>query len=135
MISWSKVKRSPVSLPKSQRRWIRWTIPDEIQDIATSILIETGKVFPRVRLIREYLKRYEALYDMYKKAGFDPIIDRWKGLSNIIGKKVEVEVIGNQFTGEALDIDGDGALILKDDQGDLHRIISGDITLHQAISD
>lgn len=108
--------------------------PDEIEDIATSILIETGKAFPRVRLIREYLKRYEVLYDICKKAGFAPIIDRWKDLSNIIGKKVEVEVIGNQFTGEALDIDGDGALILKDNQGGLHRIISGDITLHQAIS-
>ena len=103
--------------------------PDEIQGIATSILIETGKVFPRVRLIQEYLERYETYYEMYKKTGFDPIINRWKDLSNIVGKKVEVRVIGNQFIGEALDIDGDGALILKDDQGVIHRIISGDITL------
>jgi BirA family biotin operon repressor/biotin-[acetyl-CoA-carboxylase] ligase len=103
--------------------------PDEIQGIATSVLIETGKVFPRAKLIQEYLARYEAYYDIYKKIGFDSIIDRWKDLSEIIGKKVEVEVIGNQFVGEALDIDSDGALILKDDQGDEHRIISGDITL------
>jgi BirA family biotin operon repressor/biotin-[acetyl-CoA-carboxylase] ligase len=66
---------------------------------------------------------------MYKKTGFGPIINRWKDLSNIVGKKVEVRVIGNQFIGKALDIDGDGALILKDDQGVIHRIISGDITL------
>jgi BirA family biotin operon repressor/biotin-[acetyl-CoA-carboxylase] ligase len=103
--------------------------PDEIRGIATSILIETGKVFPRVKLIQEYLAQYEAYYDIYKKTGFDPIIDRWKDLSEIIGKKVEVEVIGNQFIGEALDIDSDGALILKDNQGGVHRIISGDITL------
>jgi BirA family biotin operon repressor/biotin-[acetyl-CoA-carboxylase] ligase len=103
--------------------------PDEIQGIATSIFIETGKVFPRVRLIQEYLVRYETYYEMYKKTGFGPIINRWKDLSNIVGKKVEVRVIGNQFIGKALDIDGDGALILKDDQGVIHRIISGDITL------
>jgi len=103
--------------------------PDEIQGIATSIFIETGKVFPRVRLIQEYLVRYETYYEMYKKTGFEPIINRWKDLSNIVGKKVEVRVIGNQFIGKALDIDGDGALILKDDQGVIHRIISGDITL------
>lgn len=108
--------------------------PDEIQGIATSILIETGETFPRVRLIQEYLKWYETYYEMYKKTGFDPIISRWKDLSNIIGKKVEVEVIGNRFIGEALDIDGDGALILRDDQGEIHRIISGDITLYQTIS-
>ena len=103
--------------------------PDEIQEIATSILIETEKIFPRVKLIQEYLKWYEAYYDIYKETGFDSIINRWKDLSNIIGKKVEVQVVGNQFIGEALDIDGDGALILKDDQGGVHRIISGDITL------
>ncbi len=108
--------------------------PDEIQGIATSILIETGKVFPRVRLIQAYLQRYETYYEMYKKTGFDPIINRWKDLSNIIGKKVEVNVIGNQFIGEALDIDGDGALILRDDQGVFHRIISGDITLYHTKS-
>ncbi len=108
--------------------------PDEIQGIATSILIETGKVFPRVRLIKDYLQRYETYYEMYKKTGFDPIINRWKDLSNIIGKKVEVNVIGNQFIGEALDIDGDGALILRDDQGVFHRIISGDITLYHTKS-
>jgi len=103
--------------------------PEAIQGIATSIFIETGKVFPRVKIIQEYLARYEAYYDMYKKIGFDSIIDRWKDLSEIIGKKVEVEVIGNQFIGKALDIDSDGALILKDEQGGVHRIISGDITL------
>ena len=110
------------------------TFPAEIREIATSILIETGKAFPRVKLIQEYLKWYEAYYDIYKETGFGSIINRWKDLSNIIGKKIEVEVVGNQFIGEALDIDGDGALILKDDQGGVHKIISGDITLHQTIS-
>jgi BirA family biotin operon repressor/biotin-[acetyl-CoA-carboxylase] ligase len=103
--------------------------PAEIRDIATSLLIETGESFPRVILIQEYLKRYEAYYGIYKKTGFDPVINRWKDLSNIIGKKVEVEVIGNRFIGKALDIDGDGALILKDNQGGIHRIISGDVAL------
>jgi BirA family biotin operon repressor/biotin-[acetyl-CoA-carboxylase] ligase len=103
--------------------------PAEIREIATSILIETGEPFPRVTLLQEYLKRFEAYYNLYKKTGFDPIIERWKELSNIIGKKVEVEVIGNRFIGEAVNIDGDGALILKDDQGGVHRIVSGDIAL------
>lgn len=103
--------------------------PAEIREIATSILTETGEAFPRVTFIQEYLKKYEAYYDIFKKAGFNPVIDRWKELSNIIGKKVEVEVVGNRFTGKAMDIDGDGALILKDNQGGIHRIISGDITL------
>ena len=106
--------------------------PVEIGQIATSIRIETGESFPRVMIIQEYLKRYEDYYDIYQKTGFDAVINRWKDLSNIIGKKVEVEVIGKRFIGEALDIDGDGALVLKDDQGGIHRIVSGDIALRQS---
>jgi BirA family biotin operon repressor/biotin-[acetyl-CoA-carboxylase] ligase len=103
--------------------------PDDILDKATSVLIETGEVFSRVRLIREYLKWYEKYYGLFQSTGFEPVMRRWKELSNIIGKKIMVEVIGNQFTGEVRDIDEEGILILKDDQGNDHRIVSGDITL------
>jgi len=38
--------------------------PSEIKKKATSILIETGKQFPRVRFIQHYLKMYEKYYDI-----------------------------------------------------------------------
>ncbi len=54
---------------------------------------------------------------------------RWKELADIIGKQIKVDVIGKTHTGKVVDVDNDGVLILKDDQGRLQRIFSGDVTL------
>ena len=104
--------------------------PEEIRDKATSILIEAGRNLPRVRLIREYLKWYEEYYEIFKGIGFEPVMKRWKELTNIIGRRIMVEVIGKRYIGEVQDIDKDGFLILKDNKGKSHRISSGDVTFY-----
>jgi BirA family biotin operon repressor/biotin-[acetyl-CoA-carboxylase] ligase len=108
--------------------------PSEIKKKATSILIETGKQFPRVRFIQHYLKLYEKYYDMFKKNDFEPIMNRWRELADIIGKQIRVDVIGKTHTGKVIDVDDDdGVLILKDNQGRLQRIFSGDVTLARQV--
>ncbi len=102
--------------------------PDDIQVKATSVLIETGKHFPRIKLIKEYLKRYEDYYETFKRTGFEPILKRWKELTNIMGRKIIVEMIDKKYIGEVQDIDSEGVLILKDNSGKHHRISSGDVT-------
>jgi BirA family biotin operon repressor/biotin-[acetyl-CoA-carboxylase] ligase len=108
--------------------------PQEIKEDATSILIENGKQFPRIRLIQNYLKLYEQYYDMFKKNEFEPIMNRWRELADIIGKQIRVDVIGKTHTGKVVDVDNDGVLILKDDQGKLQRIFSGDVTLARQLN-
>jgi BirA family biotin operon repressor/biotin-[acetyl-CoA-carboxylase] ligase len=103
--------------------------PSNIKDKATSMFIEAGKHFSRVRVLREYLIWYERYYDLFWRNGFDPILTRWKELANIIGRRMTVETTGTIYTGEIQDIDKDGVLILKDNQGKQHRIFSGDISL------
>jgi len=103
--------------------------PDDIREKATSILIETGAPFSRVRVIKEYLKQYERYYKIFGSIGFDPILARWKTLSNIIGQQITVESMGTEHTGQVQDIDKDGVLILKDNSGQYHRIFSGDVRL------
>jgi len=105
-----------------------YNFPDDIHEKATSIFIETGKHFPRVKLIREYIQWHEKYYEIFKKSGFEPILKRWKELSNIIGRKIMVEMIDKKYIGEVQDIDSDGILILKDNSGKYHRISSGDVT-------
>jgi len=110
-------------------------LPIEIKKTATSILIETGKRFPRVKLIQHYLKLYEKYYDMFKDNDFEPIMKRWRELADIIGKQIRVDVIGKTHIGKVVDVDNDGVLILKDDQGVLQRIFSGDVTLAREVSE
>lgn len=108
--------------------------PQDIKENATSILIENGKQFPRVKLIQHYLKLYEIYYDMFKNNDFEPIMKRWRELADIIGKQIRVDVIGKTHIGKVVDVDNDGVLILKDDQGRLQRIFSGDVTLARQIT-
>jgi BirA family biotin operon repressor/biotin-[acetyl-CoA-carboxylase] ligase len=102
--------------------------PGDIKEKATSVFIETEKPFPRVRIIKEYLKLHEKYYEIFKRIGFEPILNRWKEFAKIIGRRIIVEIIDNKWVGVVQDIDHDGFLILKNNNGESHRIISGDVT-------
>jgi len=105
------------------------SLPPDIKDIATSIVMETGKPFPRIALLRAYLEWLEMYYETFRTKGFEPVLNRWKILADIIGRRISVDLIDRVRTGEVLDIDKDGFLILREQDGTLERIISGDVTL------
>jgi BirA family biotin operon repressor/biotin-[acetyl-CoA-carboxylase] ligase len=107
----------------------RESLAEELQERATSVLIETGMHHARVGLIQAILEQFETYYRTLQDEGFEPIRKRWKELSNIIGQRISVEMIGRVRTGRAVDIGTDGVLILEDEQGGLERIASGDVTL------
>lgn len=107
----------------------REDLGDDIREIATSVLIETGGPLARSRLVRAFLEQFEIYYRIIQDQGFEPIRKRWKDLSGIIGRRTRVEMIGKTLTGQVFDIDTDGVLLLTDDLGARHRIVSGDITL------
>jgi BirA family biotin operon repressor/biotin-[acetyl-CoA-carboxylase] ligase len=54
---------------------------------------------------------------------------RWKSLAGIIGRHISVDLIDRVRTGEVMDVDKDGFLILRGQDGTIERIISGDVTL------
>lgn len=106
------------------------SFPQEIRENATSLLIETGKVHSRSSLMRDFLKWFENYYELFQRADFEPILNRWRQFSQIAGRRISVETIGGMTIGRALDIDRDGFLMVEDNGGQIHRIYSGDITLN-----
>jgi BirA family biotin operon repressor/biotin-[acetyl-CoA-carboxylase] ligase len=107
----------------------RKSLPSDIKDTATSVLMETGKPFPRIALLRAYLEWLEIYYTTFMTKGFEPVMKRWKHLAGMIGRNISVDLIDRIRTGEVLDVDKDGFLILREQDGTLERIISGDVTL------
>jgi BirA family biotin operon repressor/biotin-[acetyl-CoA-carboxylase] ligase len=101
----------------------------DIRQTATSVFMETGKVFPRIALLRAYLEWLEIYYEAFKAKGFDPILNRWKHFADIIGQRISVDLMDSMRVGTVLDVDKDGFLILQDRKGTIERIISGDVTL------
>jgi BirA family transcriptional regulator, biotin operon repressor / biotin---[acetyl-CoA-carboxylase] ligase len=107
----------------------RESLHPDIKKTATSVLMETGKPFPRIALLRAYLEWLEIYYDTFKTKGFDPVMNRWRNLADIVGRKISVDLMDRVQMGEVLDIDKDGFLILRDSEGRIERIISGDVTV------
>ncbi|TAL28404.1 MAG: biotin--[acetyl-CoA-carboxylase] ligase, partial [Nitrospirae bacterium] len=101
----------------------------EIQDIATSIKEELGKMQSRTVLIAEILKEMERWYKVLIRDGRKPLLEEWKNLSSTLGRKVKVIAGRETFIGVAEDIDDEGLLILRLPSGGLKKISAGDLTM------
>lgn len=106
------------------------SFPPDLKETATSLLLETGRVHSRSSLTTEFLKWFEEYYKLFQRADFKPILNRWRQFSHIGGRRIKVETISGMTSGTALDIDGDGFLMVEDDDGHIQKIYSGDITLN-----
>ena len=93
----------------------------------TSLKEEIGTEVSRIELAREVLRAIENNYFILKDKGFKPILEKWKALSAILGKRIEISSQNRVICGEAQDIDMDGALLVRQDTGFIERVLSGDV--------
>ena len=77
----------------------------EIRDIATSLSLELGQSFPRLRLLKVILMLIERYYYFLKKGDFNSLRQTWDALSLIKGKKVKVGSRGHIQEGIAESFD------------------------------
>lgn len=96
---------------------------------ATSILAETQLSVDRVALLAALLagveRRYRAL-----RVGEDSR-QEWMTRLATLGRSVEATTSKGVLTGVAESVGEDGALLLRTPDGELHRLLAGDVTLSQ----
>jgi BirA family biotin operon repressor/biotin-[acetyl-CoA-carboxylase] ligase len=105
--------------------------PRKLKRIATSLKEECGMLFSRAEFIRCLLDKMESLYLKSKHEGFEPILAAWKKLSSTLGSEVIAGSLGEEIEGKAVDIDRNGALLLRKSDGELVRVVAGDVSLRQ----
>jgi len=101
--------------------------PSELQEKASSLFIEKGKVISIAGLIKSFFKHFEKLYLLYLEQGFFPIKLLWEGYAVSIGKILKARTLTNVIEGKALGITDEGVLKLEDETGFVHHIYSADI--------
>jgi BirA family biotin operon repressor/biotin-[acetyl-CoA-carboxylase] ligase len=101
--------------------------PRDLRDAATSIRIESGRLFRRARLLADALVAFGARYKIFQSEGFGPIREELLGLSPLVGKFARIATGRGEIEGTAVDIDETGALILRTESGQLRSIIAGDV--------
>lgn len=102
---------------------------EEIRDIATSLLVVTGRETGREALLAAYLLHFEQVYDA-AKSGESPR-GRWRERLVTLGQEVRASWPGGSVEGVAEDVDEDGALLVRTATDEIVRVEAGDVTLRQ----
>jgi len=92
---------------------------------ATSLKNVLGRGISRKELLSVLIGEMERRRPLLLKAD---LLREWKELSATLNKEVRVVSLGEELTGQAVDIDNAGALVLKTSDGSLRTIVAGDCT-------
>ncbi len=102
--------------------------PHDLLMPATSLQEEISREVNLDEILDACLKNLERDYGLFG-GNFNDVMSRWKALSLVLGRKVIVSQPGKRISGTAFDIDGDGALLVRDDQGATHVVHAGDLSI------
>ncbi len=92
---------------------------------ATSLKAVLGREISRKELLSALIGEIERRRPLLLQAD---LLREWKELSATLDREVRVVSLGEELTGQAVDIDGTGALVLQTSDGSLRSILAGDCT-------
>jgi BirA family biotin operon repressor/biotin-[acetyl-CoA-carboxylase] ligase len=89
-------------------------MPQAIRRTAASLDEFAGRV-DRALLLRAILRRLDFWWDVLKAGDMPRLSERWRALSSIIGRFIDVESGGKRFRGRVVDLDAHCGLVLRRD--------------------
>lgn len=100
----------------------------ELRDIATSLKMLRGNEIDRAvvlkAIVAAFVERYAWLHDG------DRLRKAWAARLINLGREIRVQLDDEIVAGRSESVDTDGALLLRTPDGQLQRLLSGDVTLH-----
>jgi BirA family biotin operon repressor/biotin-[acetyl-CoA-carboxylase] ligase len=102
--------------------------PSGIEPAATSLRAILGRKVSIKEIVARYLDAFE---QQMQAAAVDRVIEEWKAYSVTLNREVRVVTTRDVFTGKAIDVDDNGALVLKCADGSIQKILYGDC-FHQS---
>ena len=105
---------------------INGELPDAVAETAISLAEAAGTSVDRDAFVERMLAHVERWVDRYVSNGIEAIIPAWQERM-AIGLTARATIDGESRTGSVTGLDADGALLLRDDDGNVHRVRSGDV--------
>ena len=103
-------------------------LPDQRGD-RDSLAAHRGRPVERVAFARALYGTLEEVLDLHAEKGLNALRPRFDAFFRMPGRHVRVQQQGEpDCAGRVEGIDGDGALLLRTDEG-VRRILAGDVTL------
>ena len=103
------------------------TFPDDLADKATSLRLACGAPLRRARVLARVLSAIESAYEAFEIGGPRAACDLWMAHADL-GARYHANVDhGRGVSGIAAGVAPDGALLIRDDAGAVHRIVAGEV--------
>ncbi len=104
-------------------------LPEQVNKAATSLENELARKIRIEELFKAVLENLEKTYDLYNLKGFTLVLKEWKRYATFLGHEVIVTNREEKTNGTALDVDDDGALVLKSEDGSTKHMFVGNISM------
>ena len=102
----------------------------ELKDIATSLMLETGRTPAREDVIAAVVRGLEPCFAACgQDEAYAGLMEEYRSLSCTLGRQVTVTGTGGVLHGLAEDLDPLGRLLLRTGQGEIIPIQAGDVSL------
>jgi BirA family biotin operon repressor/biotin-[acetyl-CoA-carboxylase] ligase len=108
---------------------VKDAFPPELAETATSLETKLGREVNIVELFRALIEKFEGCYDLFNEKGFASILAEWKKNAVFLGSDVEVTLGTETLRGVAVDVDDDGSLIIRLEDGKVKHVYDGDVSL------
>jgi len=105
------------------------SFPNNLQKSVTTLKHELGCEINRETLARILIQSFDQRYKHLQNGMWSALLQEWRSLARFLGGKVVVTSFAETLVGEALDVDADGALIVRLQNGVLRRMVAGDVKL------
>ncbi|WP_338106638.1 biotin--[acetyl-CoA-carboxylase] ligase [Mordavella massiliensis] len=104
--------------------------PEEIQERATSLALESGRRFLRPALIAAVLEKFEARYDKFMKEGdLSGLRDDYNALLVNVGEQVRILEPGHEYNAISSGINGKGELLVTREDGRQEAVFAGEVSV------
>lgn len=101
-------------------------LPAPVAETGITLAEAAGTTIDRDAFVERMLAHVERWVDRYVSGGIEAIIPAWQERM-AVGFTARATVDGEPLTGAVAGLDADGALLLRDDDGNVHRVRSGDV--------
>jgi BirA family transcriptional regulator, biotin operon repressor / biotin---[acetyl-CoA-carboxylase] ligase len=101
-------------------------LPAAVAETGITLAEAAGVTIEREAFIERMLSHVERWVDRYVSAGIEAIIPAWQERM-AVGLTARATIDGASLIGCVAGLDVDGALLLRDDDGKVHRVRSGDV--------
>lgn len=104
-------------------------LPEGLFPAATSLRIATGKTLSRGELAAAIFNALDLWYQVFRDGRVETILAAGRKRSATLGRPVDVLTDEERWQGLAVDLDADGALLIREDGGGLRRVIASEVSI------